>query len=209
MVLVNYGYFLFGIFIFLAWRIFHLFSYFKRTPYPNPGPSSAIFFAIGAGYIILIVNIFQNIDLAYGFDYLTLLPTIIISMACINFFSESLIAPTKNYLIALGIGSGIGFVAIIIIDYVFQIFRLGDISSYLIAVPVLSGLLIGLISGSLIYQYFLQNRYPAWNQTLWQIHKYWDIINHSTFLVMLATLTIIEALLQWYSTSLILLITSY
>ena len=209
MVLVNYGYFLFGIFLFLAWRIFHLSPYFKRTPFPTPGPSSAIFFPIGAGYIILLVNIFQNIDLAYGFDFLILFPTIIIIIACINFLSESFIAPTKNYLIALSLGIGIGLPAIILLDFIFQISNLTAISSYLIALPVITGLVLGLISGVLIHRYFLLTRYPDWNQPLWQTHKFWEIINHSSFLVILATLTIIEALLQWYSTSLIQIITSY
>jgi hypothetical protein len=209
MVLVNYGYFLFGIFLFLAWRIFHLIPYFKRTPYPTPGSSSAIFFTIGAGYIILIVNIFQNIDLSYGFDCLTLLPTIIMAIACFNFFSESFIAPTKNYLVALGLGIGIGLSAIFLLNFIFQMSNLAAISSYLIIIPVIGGLLLGLIIGAFIHGYFLQNRYPRWNQPLWQIHKFWDVLNHSSFLVFLATLTIIEALLQWYSTSLILILTSY
>ena len=209
MVLVNYGYFLFGMFLFLVWRIFHLIPYFKRTPYPTPGSSSAIFFVIGAGYILLILNIFQNIDLAFGFDYLTLLPTIIFSMACINFLSESFIAPTKNYLIALILGIGIGVFAILLLDFTFQVSNLAAISSYLFAIPVLGGLLLGLIGGALIHGYFLQKRYPEWNHPLWQIHKFWDLINHSRFLVILATLTIIEALLQWHSTSLIILVTSY
>jgi len=200
---VNYAYFLYGIVIFFAWRLFHLFNYFKRTPYPRPSASSVIFFLFGSGYILLLINMFQNVDLSYGFDYLVLLPSIFMILGIINFYTESFIAPTINYLIALGFGTLIGIITYFISDLVFLNTGIESITSYLALIPSVLGLVIGGIAGILFYAYFLKPRYLDWNSPLWQRNKVWDIINSHLFLLTIAILAFIEATLQLQANSLV------
>ncbi|HUX98486.1 MAG TPA: hypothetical protein VMV49_02915 [Candidatus Deferrimicrobium sp.] len=201
---INYGYFLYGIFLFFMWRLFHLLSYFKRTPYPVPGRSSVWFFIFGSGYLLVLINIFQNANFTYGFDYLIIIPAVLIILALINLIGESFVAPTKNYLIALGLGVLIGTITLICTRLIFT----GGISSYLQLIPFLLGLLVGGIAGLVIYKFLLKPHYPNWNTTLWHLHKFWDIFNHSAFLVLIAILAFIEATLQLKSTSLFYFFTS-
>jgi len=205
---INYAYFLYGIFIFFIWRLFHLFNYFKRTPYPKPSASSVIFFLFGSGYILLLINMFQNVDFTYGFDYLVLLPSLFIIFGLINFYSESFIAPTMNYVIALGFGTLIGTITYFISDFVFLNTGIESITSYLVLVPPILGLIIGLIIGKLFYAYFLKPRYQDWNSPLWQINKFWDMINSSAFLLIVAVLAFIEATLQLQANSLVYIFSS-
>lgn len=209
MATVNYGYFLFGIFIFFTWRLLHLINYFKRTPYPVPGRSSLWFFIFGSIYILVLINTFQNIDLAYGFDYLTLVPSILIVLAIINFWGESFIAPTKNYLIALGLGALVGTATLMISYYAFLSAGIPYLSSYFELIPILLGLLIGAIAGIIIYSYVLKARKPDWNTPLWHLNKFWDLVNHSSFLLAIMIFAVIEATLQLHSNSLFLLFTSF
>ncbi|MHA1650465.1 MAG: hypothetical protein ACTSYB_09730 [Candidatus Helarchaeota archaeon] len=209
MSVVNYGYFLFGIFIFCSWRLFHHINYFKRTPTPVPGKSSVTFFTFGAIYFLVLINLFQNIDLTYGYDCLTLLPSVLIILGLINFWGESFIAPTKNYLFALGLGVLIGTASLGISYFAFLNAGIPFISGFLELIPYLLGLIIGVIAGKLIYVFFLKRRYPNWNTPLWQINNLWRIINHTAFLFSLLILAVLEGLLQMESNSLIYLFISF
>lgn len=205
MTVINYGYFLWGVVLLFAWRLFHLIPYFKRTPYPTPGTSSVWFFCLGSFYFLLLINMYQNIDLAYGFDLLVLLPTIIFILTIVNFWGESLITPSKNYLIALGFGALVGGITIWLFHLIFP--TIGILSNYFELLPVLIGLIVGIIGGNILY-YFLKSRYPDWNTPLCHLHKFWDVINHTSFLLVIAVLAFIEALFQWHSTSLVIILTS-
>ncbi len=204
---VNYFYLIYGIVLFFAWRLIHHFNFLKRRPYPKPGGSSAVFFVVGSGYFLALINIFQNVDFSYGFDNLILIPTILMIVAILNFWGESFIAPTKNYLISLGIGTLIGTVAYFILQY--GILSSGLHSSYLELIPILVGLPIGAIAGTLIHFFVIKRRFPDWNTPLWQINKLWDKINHIAFLLFFATIGFIEATLQLRSDSLFYLFTSF
>jgi hypothetical protein len=202
---INYGYFLYGIFLFFMWRLFHLLDYFKRTPYPVPGRSSVWFFIFGSGYLLVLINIFQNANSTYGFDYLIIIPSVLIILALINLIGESFVAPTKNYLIALGLGVLIGTITLICTRFIF----IGGISSYLQLIPFLLGLLVGGIGGLVIYKLLLKPHYSNWNTPLWHLNKFWDIFNHSAFLIIIGIIAFIEATLQLKSTSLFYFFSSF
>lgn len=208
MALINYGYFLFGLVIFFTWRLFHLHPYFKREDYPTPGWDSVWFLIWGSVILLVLINTFQNIDLTYGLDYLALLPTILFVLALINFWGESFIAPTKNYLIAILIGFLIGIVTLILTQQLVLFLKLHHILSYLELLSIVFGILAACLGGKIVYN-ILTSRYSEWNTPLWELNRFWDIINHTNFYLVILTVALIEGLIQLQSTSLIILLTSF
>ena len=207
MALVNFGYFLFGIVIFLTWRLFHLHPYFKQEKYPTPGWDSVWFLIWGSIIFLVLINIYQNIDLTYGLDFLPLLPTILFVISIINFWGESFVKPTKNYLIAMLVGFIVGTVTLILTQQLILSLNLQHIASYLELLSVVLGLLAGCLGGKIVYN-ILKSRYAEWNTTLWELHRFWDLLNHTNFYLVMITVALIEGLIQLQSTSLVTLLTS-
>jgi len=206
---VNYSYFLFGIVILFASRLLDKLAYFKQPQYPIPGSRSAMSFIWGSIFFLVLINLFQNINMDYGLDFLILVPSVLIILAIITFWGESFVAPTKNYLAALGCGILIGTITLIISYFAFLSAGIPYISSYLELVPVLLGLLVGLIAGKLIFTFILQRRKPDWNTSLWHLNKLWDLVNHSSFLIAILIFAVIEGTLQLHSSSLSLIFSSF
>ena len=206
MAVVNYGYFLIGIVLLFAWRLFHLIPYFKRTPYPVPGRSSVWFATFGCIYLLVTINMLLHAGTALD-GYKAILPLILFIITLTNFWGESFVAPTKNYLIALGFGILIGAVSLFISNFLFLLYNLQHILSYMQLIPFLIGILIGIGVGLIIY-HVLESRFPDWNTPLWHHHKFWDFINHSSLLLVIATIAFIEGMFQMKSTSLLILLTS-
>lgn len=206
---VNYGYFLFGIFILFSWRVLNKLKFFQQPTYPSPGGKSAMSFIWGSIYFLVLINTFQNVDMAYGLDFLIIVPSVLIILAILTFWGESFIAPTKNYLIALGFGVLVGAITLIISYFAFLSAGIPYISSYLELLPVLLCLIVGLMAGKLFNSLILKRYKPNWNTPLWQCTKLWDFINHSSFLIALIIFAAIEGTLQLHSSSLSLIFSSY
>ncbi|MHA1132385.1 MAG: hypothetical protein ACTSQQ_16480 [Candidatus Helarchaeota archaeon] len=206
MALVNYGHFMFGIALLFSWRLFHLIPYFKRTPYPTPGMSCVWFSAFGSIFLLVTINLLQNCGLDFD-GYKALLPFILLVITLINFWGESFIAPTKSYLIALGIGLAAGIVVFFVSHYIILLKGLQHVGGYYELISLIIGIVSGILIG--IFSYFvLKAHFHNWNQPLWEAKKVWDIINSSNLLFVITTIALIEGLLQLRSTSLLLLLTS-
>ncbi|MHA1265343.1 MAG: hypothetical protein ACTSRS_08935 [Candidatus Helarchaeota archaeon] len=205
MVLVNYGYFLFGIVLLFSWRIIHHIPYFQRTKYPTPG-QNVVWLALGGIYLLVIINMLQNVDASFD-GFLALLPLILFIFAMFNFWGGSFVSPTKNYLLTLVLTIPISVGILFLIDSLCLLTGFYTTSSYLEILPIILTVFLGIICGIIFYKYF-NRRFPNWSAPLWQAHWFWDVINHNTYLLSVAVLATIEALLQMHSTSLIILLTS-
>ncbi len=164
------------------------------------------FSAFGSIFLLVIINLLQNSGSDFD-GFKALLPFILLIIAIINFWGESFIAPTKNYLVALGAGILAGAIIFLSTNHLFLVLELNQIASYYQLLPLLIGVVCGIIVGVIFY-YILKPRRANWNQPLWQAKRLWDFINNKTLLFVVMTLAFIEGLLQLGSTSLLFLFTS-
>lgn len=160
----------------------------------------------GGIYTLVIINLLQNVDATLD-GYIALLPLILLSLTLLNFWGESFISPTINYLLALGFGILIGVLALLGFHHLFLLYDLNALSSYMELVPVLISILCGIFAGKILFK-VLKPRHPHWNTLLWTQKKLWDVINHNFYLLIVAIIAAIEGMFQMLSTSLIILLSS-
>jgi len=210
---VNLGYFLYGVFIFLSIKFVDQFEYFQKENLFLQKVSRVWNLIFGLGCIIVGINgifsFIQIYNMTGVFDYQSSIPTFLIFISAVLFLSDSFRKPSGNYLIALGIGfipSLIGFLISLIIMMIGpeNIFGYHVIFiNYILLIPVFLSILIGMIAAILVHKYLLKRKYSKWNTPLWDKSNIWKVMNNQFFLLVLCIVTFLEIFFQFHSTSII------
>lgn len=210
---INLGYFLIGAFIFLCLKFIDRFEYFEKENLHMHRIARIWNFIFGMGCILVGINGIFSIIETFGavqvIDYRHVLPTILLFVCAGIFLSDSFKKPSKNYLIAIGLGvliSAIGFLVSFIFNFLGPENILGRhvmAIGYLSLIPFFIAVIIGVVAGWLIHAYYLSPKHSEWNEPLWDQVKIWKVINNQYFLIGLCILIYFEIFFQWHSTSLV------
>jgi len=210
---VNLHYFLVGVFFFLFIKFVDRFKYFEDDELVSHDMAKVWNFIFGAGLIFVgingifaLVTIYSTVQVV---DYRNLMSTILIFTASGIFLSDSLKNPSKNYLIALGIGcliSAIGAIIPFIIasigpDVVFGQHVL--YINYILLIPFIISIMIGFVVALVIFHKRLKPRREEWNKPIWDKTRAWNVINNQMLLLALSIIVFIEVFFQWHSSSLL------
>ncbi|MHA1785185.1 MAG: hypothetical protein ACTSVE_08305 [Candidatus Helarchaeota archaeon] len=215
---INIGYFLIGAFFLLSIKIIDNLDYFKKESMYSTNIATVFNYIIGFIFILVASYGFVEIAEVYrvsgSFDYLPILPMILLFTTGTTLMLDSLYKPTKNQLIALLIGTGItaigyiigGILTFIGLENIFgQYIRY---TGYWLLIPSLITAIIAIVVAPIIYYKVLKPRKEAWNESMWNLERMYKIVNGKTFLIVLTILVFIEAMFQWTTSSLILLFIS-
>jgi hypothetical protein len=213
---MNLYYFLVGVFVFLIMKFIVSFDYFAKENLPTHKIAKVWHFIFGILCILVGVNgIFAMVQIkaAVGvFDYRHVLPTIMLFLSAVIFLSDSFKNPSKNYLVALGIGviiSIVGFFITLILVWLGPENVFGThitYINYLLLIPFIAASSIGMLVGLLLYYRYFKRRREAWNESLWDKSRIWSILNNQYFILAFCIIMYFEIWFQWHSTSLIALL---
>jgi len=189
------------------------FKYFEEDELVSHKISTVWNFIFGSALILVGINgIFAIIQIYYTvqvLDYRNLMPTILIFITSGIFLSDSFKNPTKNYLIALGIGcliSVIGAIIPFIITSIGPEIVFGQhllYINYFLLVPFIVAIIIGFFVGFILYYKRLKPRREDGNKPLWDKTRIWNIINNQYLLLTLTIIIFFEIFFQWHSSSLL------
>ncbi|MBD3228074.1 MAG: hypothetical protein GF329_07780 [Candidatus Lokiarchaeota archaeon] len=210
---VNLGYFLYGVFIFLSLKFIDRFEYFEKANLFLRKVSRAWNFIFGMGIILVSINGIFSIIEVYSMtsviDYRNILPTILMLISSIIFLSDSFKKPTANYLISLGMGFAIAFIGFLI-SLIISLIGPENIFghhilfiNYILLIPVLLSILIGIAVALAVYYLYLKKKTIKWNNILWDISGCWKVINNQFFLLIICIIVFFEIFFQFHSTSII------
>ena len=210
---VNMHYFLIGTFIFMLMKFVDRFKYFEEGEIYSGNFIKVWNFIYGSLLILIGINgifaVAQIFSSAQILDYRNLFPTILTFVSSGIFLSDSFKNPTKNYLVALGIGVLISTIAALIMliitligpEIIFGI----NITyiNYLLLIPFLITVMAAIPVCILIYYKKLKPNRMDWNEPMWDKSKSWNMLNNQFLLLALSIILFFEILFQWHSTSLI------
>ena len=210
---VNLHYFLIGTFIFMAMKLVDRFKYFEEGEIYSSGFIKVWNFIYGSALILIGINgifaITQIFNSVQVFDYRNLFPTILTFIASGIFLSDSFKNPTKNYLVALGIGdliSTITAIIMLIITLIGPEIIFGTnimYINYFLLIPFLIAVMVAIPVSILIYYIKLKPNRTEWNEPIWDKTKAWNVVNNQFLLLTLTIILFFEILFQWHSTSLL------
>ncbi len=213
--ILNLQYFLVGAFAFMLMKFITNFDYFAKEDLFTNKMARVWHFIFGIICILVGINgIFAiaQIKMMTGvLDYRHVLPTLIFFISAPIFLSDSLKNPTKNYLVALGIGviiSTVGFLITLIMGLIGPENIFGThitFVNYILLIPALGGTGFGIIVGLLLYYLWLKRKRQTWNEPLWDKSNLWSLLNNQYLLLTLSILMFFELWFQWHSTSLLTL----
>ncbi|TFF90845.1 MAG: hypothetical protein EU548_00900, partial [Promethearchaeota archaeon] len=115
---INLGYFLYGVFIFISIKFVDRFEYFEKGNMSFHKISKVWNFIFGLASILVAINgifsIIQIYSMTSVIDYRNIVPTILLFITAILFLSDSFKRPSANYLIALSLGLIISIIGFLI-----------------------------------------------------------------------------------------------
>ncbi|MHA1144627.1 MAG: hypothetical protein ACTSRW_07815 [Candidatus Helarchaeota archaeon] len=210
---INLGYFLIGVFLFLIIKFVDRLDYFQDTELIQHRIAKVWNFIFGLGCILVLINGFftlvQVFVAVHVIDYLEIVPLILFIVVIPIFLMDSFKAPTKNYLLALGLGTAIasiGFVMGLILAFVGVENLVGQYVryiNYILLIPFLLTSIIGVVIGTVIYYGYLKTKKEKWNDALWDISEIHDKLNNKYLLLGLSIVVFFEIFFQWQSMSLL------
>ena len=214
---INLCYFLVGVFVFLIMKFIVSFDYFAKEDLPTHKIAQVWHFGFGILCILVGINgIFAMIQIkgAVGvLDYRHILPTIMLFLSAVIFLSDSFKNPSKNYLVAVGIGviiSCVGFFITLILGWIGPENVFGThitYINYILLIPFIAAAGAGILVSIVLYYRYFKRKKEAWNDPLWDKSNLWSIINNRYFLLAFSIIMYFEIWFQWHSTSLISLLT--
>ncbi|MHA1376912.1 MAG: hypothetical protein ACTSRG_00895 [Candidatus Helarchaeota archaeon] len=164
---------------------------------PSRGIRMAVDLTFGAlfllGGIISLIN----------FDLIKIIPIIIIFFTAILLISIGFIEPNKNFFILISV-SGVTYFSFFILFYnlmlnsplLYELYYIG-----LFSAGFSLFITIGVV---IVLNIVLKRKLPENQEPLWQINKFWEIINNKYLLVILMIISMLELPFQLRSQSLIL-----
>ncbi|MHA1649812.1 MAG: hypothetical protein ACTSYB_06440 [Candidatus Helarchaeota archaeon] len=197
MVEIQAGYFLLGVLLFSIFRLAETTKMFgARDGLPRKDGWLVFEYILGGVYLLCSINMIGYIvilppELRLLAVY-KIIPLVLFSIATILFGSIAFIAPSKNFLISLIIGTISTIVAALVIMGGFGgIIQGGD---YAFLMNGLICVVIGVVSGVLCYIILWKMRKDL--SPLWKAKQFWNKLNNRIFLLIFIIITGIEAVLQ-------------
>ncbi len=195
MVEIHSGYFLIGVLIFTIYRLAETTKTLGGGDLPRKDASMIFELILGGVWLLVIINhIIYLATLPSGLIFLAIyeiIPLIIFSISAILFVSNAFIAPSKNFLVSLVIGTSVIFIT-------FVLFLLNGVMEgwYIeLLINCVFCVLIGLGAGLLCYG-ILWKKNLSGNEPLWGAKSFWHAINNRKFLFLFILIIGIEAYLQ-------------
>ncbi|MHC1592050.1 MAG: hypothetical protein ACXQS8_08180 [Candidatus Helarchaeales archaeon] len=210
---VNLGYFLIGVFLFLLMKFVDRFDYFQEECKWQIKIARVWNYIFGLISVLLVINGFFTLIQIYSFtgilDYMEVVPLTIMIISIPIFLSDSFRKPSKNYLISLGIGTAIGAIGLALglilagIGFERLMGHYQIYASYLYLIPLVIFSMLGVLISVIFYHSFLKPRMEQWNEELFDLDRIWKLLNNKYLLLMLSIITFVEIYFQWNSLSIL------
>ena len=204
MVAIHVGYFLLGVLIFSIFRLAEMTKPLGGGEIPRKDGSIIFEFALGGAWLLAAINVIINMSTVQpGLERYILswiLPLVILLFSAVLFGCIAFMAPTKNFLLALLIGTIVAIVMGILLNFIFELVIL--LEGYELFINSIVAVLIGVGIGLICYA-ILWKKNPSGNETLWEAKKFWRTINNKKFLIIFIIIVAVEAYLQMQLNSLL------
>ena len=194
---INLTYFLFGTLIFTLIRLIDMLKMFNPDFEATKSYQKVFYLFMGLIFLLSGIN-----GIIFQLKLEKIIPIIFILIVSGLFISDTFVKPSKNYLISICIGIGIGAPLVVPFFHFFQDLRMDINIPYLSIVGIGIAFAIGLAVGLCCY-ILLYYKYSSGLEELWDGTKVWRIINNKTFVFILWILIIIETYLQLHITTLL------
>ncbi len=194
---IHAGYFLVGVLIFAIYRLIETTEKLKGKELPRKDGSIVFQYLLGGVFLLCAVNIVQYMSVQPPeLQFLILskiLPLIIFLISVVLFGCIAFMAPSKNFLIALSIGTIVTIVTAWILLYFVEtvIIVEGYTPIIKIALSVFGGIGVGV--GSYLVLWKINS---SGNTRLWEAKSFWKKINNRKFLIPFIILVGIETWMQ-------------